>query len=420
MKIITIPKEKFDEFSLKHPLGSYYQSSNYGALMTKFDFMADYIGIIDNNKLIGVSLILNHQIFMGFKYGYAPRGLLINYEDFEKIPVIFKKLKRFLFSKKYLILKFDPLVIKSVRDKKGTIIKENENINKTMLILKKCGLIHCGFNNYMESEKPRWHAILGIRNIPPLELSKQIDKSIRTKIRKAIKYGIEIYKDNSANVEKIFEYIKNKGNYSIEYYNEFKKAFKDGFEIYYARINTEVYVENSKILYEKEVDNNDLIVNIIQNEGSKGKDMRDILNKKIASDKILESYKKHLIKSTALLKKYPEYFTIGGAIVINHNDKIYLLIEGYDENYNNLCPSFLLKWRLIEKFAGKNIEMIDFNAIAGNFSADGKFSGLNEAKLGYNAKAIEYIGEFNLIVNKPMYSLYRNTKTKYSVKKQKK
>ena len=67
-----------------------------------------------------------------------------------------------------------------------------------------------------------------------------------------------------------------------------------------------------------------------------------------------------------------------------------------------------------------DVKNIDLNAISGDFTNNNRYRGLNESKLGYNAEAVEYIGEFNLIVNKPMYALYRNTKDKYNIKDQKK
>ena len=177
---------------------------------------------------------------------------------------------------------------------------------------------------------------------------------------------------------------------------------------------------NSKYLYEKEEEVNDYLNNIIQNDGSRGKDMRTVLNKKMESDKILASYKKHLVVATNLLKEHPDNIVIGGAIVINHDNKLYLLIEGYNPTYGNLCPGYLTKWKIIEKYCKTNIVKFDMNAISGDFTSNNKFKGLNEAKLGYNSDAVEYIGEFNLIVNKAMYSLYRNTKDKYSIKEEKK
>ena len=95
MKVVALKPEEFELFAKNHPLGNYYQSVAYGELMKKFGFNTLYIGFVHNKKLIGASLILNRQIFMGFKYGYAPRGLLINYSDYNFIPEAIKKLKSY-------------------------------------------------------------------------------------------------------------------------------------------------------------------------------------------------------------------------------------------------------------------------------------------------------------------------------------
>ena len=40
------------------------------------------------------------------------------------------------------------------------------------------------------------------------------------------------------------------------------------------------------------------------------------------------------------------------------------------------------------------------------------FSGLNEMKLSYNAEILEYAGEFELIINNPIYSIYKSMVSK--------
>ena len=171
-------------------------------------------------------------------------------------------------------------------------------------------------------------------------------------------------------------------------------------------------------MYEKELENNNNLNNYIQDENSKGKDIRTILNKKMESDRIIDSYKKHLIRATNLLRDYPDGIIIGGAITIKYGNTINLLIDGFTDEYNNLCPNYLIKWRIIEKNANSEIDIFDLNAISGNFTDKNKFKGLKEAKLNYNALATEYVGEFNITINKAIYSLYRNTTNKYIIKDQ--
>ena len=45
-----------------------------------------------------------------------------------------------------------------------------------------------------------------------------------------------------------------------------------------------------------------------------------------------------------------------------------------------------------------------------NITKPSKYKGLNEFKMSFNSKAIEYAGDFELITNKPLYFMWRNSK----------
>ena len=134
MKIVNLKYSEFENFARNHPLRNYYQSVAYGTLMTNFGFKASYIGFVHNGNLIGASLILHRPIFMGFKYGYAPHGLLINYNDYKLLPEAIKKMISYLVKQSFLIVKIDPLIVKSIRNQDGNIISQNnEGRNRVML-----------------------------------------------------------------------------------------------------------------------------------------------------------------------------------------------------------------------------------------------------------------------------------------------
>lgn len=420
MKVVTIDTNTFDEFSKNHIYSNFYQTSAYGSLMSKFGVKELYLGFMDETTLVGVTLVIHKPVCLGFKYAYAPYGVLIDFTNSNLVISAFKALKSYLFKERFLLFKMDPNIVISTRNKKGEIVWENENKLLIMNNLKSAGLYHCGFNNYFESVKPRWHAILDIKK-DVNRLFTNLDKRTRNKLRRATKFGVEVYKDNANDVEKIYEFIKASGRYSLKYYQEFAKSMGENFEVYFAKLNTALYVENSRRAYEKEMEINEYLNQIIQSDGYKGKNMNKILNKKMESDKLLGAYKGYLVHSTEALKNNPEGLIIGGAIVIRHKNKIQLLIEGFNREYSKLCPSYLIKWKIIEKYANSEINEFDFNAISGKFGkTENKFSGLNEAKLSYNTKPTEYIGEFNLITNAPMYSLYKNLSPDNNMKNQSK
>ena len=130
------------------------------------------------------------------------------------------------------------------------------------------------------------------------------------------------------------------------------------------------------------------------------------------SDKNLGIYHENLTTASKLFQDYPEGITIGGCLVIRYEQGVHLIIEGFDKEYRNYNCNYLLKWELIKKFNKEGYNFFDLNGISGEFNEKNKYTGLNEMKLGYNASAIEYIGEFDLIINKTMYKMYQKKKGK--------
>ena len=417
MLIKNLNEQEFDSFAKKHKYSSYYQSSSYGYLMSNYGLKPMYLGIYEGSSLIGASLILYKAPVMGFKYGYAPRGLLIDYTNYNDVINITKVLKNYLFKERFIILKIDPLVLSTKQNKKGEIIELNERKNNIMETLKAANYYHCGYNNNFEALKPRWLAYLNLKK-DEFELFNSFSKAVKNKIKKSMRLGVEVYKDNTA-LEKIYPFIEKKGNYSLEYYKDLLNCFGNKAEIYVAKINSEMFVENSKMLYEKELEYNGYLNNIISRDGYKGKNPKDTLNKKMESDKLLVNYKEYLVQSIDLLRDYPDGLIIAGAIVIKQEDTIHLVIDGYSKDYGRCCPLYLIRWQIIKDYLNSQYSYFEMNAVTGIFE-NNPYKNLNNVKFGYGAIAHEYIGEFNLIVNNPMYNLYKNIIAKDSLKTLKK
>ena len=95
---------------------------------------------------------------------------------------------------------------------------------------------------------------------------------------------------------------------------------------------------------------------------------------------------------------------------MKYENTTYLLIDGFDKNYSDLNPLYLLRWVLIQNATEEEYELVNLNGVVGEFKEQNKYSGLNEMKLGYNATIAEYIGEFDLTINNLMYNMYSNIK----------
>ncbi len=406
MKIVKLSPEQFDQFSQSHPLHTYYQTSNYGYLMSNEGFEPEYYGFLnDQNMLIGATLILIQKLFLGYKYAYAPRGFLIDYDNKELIIEVTDKMKKFLDKNSIIFLKIDPPVVNNKRDKDGNILK-SPYTNDLIPFLQKIGYRYFGDNKFFGTLKPRWNAILKATGSSET-IFKHFEPSVKNKIRKAQSRGVEILQGNHGDVETFYRFVAKKHYRKLDYYKRFAEAFGNNFELYFAKLNTEKYITNIKQIYEKELQKNEELNEEIRQAGLKNKISTKLTNSKITSDKVLAVYKKELETASELLTRHPQGIIISACAVIVEKHGISLVIEGQNNAYKLYYPTFLTKWSIIEKYAKLGAVYFDLNAITGYFASNNKFQGLNEMKLGFGAEVTEYIGEFDLVINNTIYNLHK-------------
>ena len=412
MKVVKLSAAQFDKFASNHRYRNYFQTSMYGNVMAKFGYSIQYLGIVnENNKLIGATLLIYKEIFMKNKMAYAPRGILFNYEDTERLEEAIGVLKRVLAKQSFMLLRIDPYIPLTIRNSEGNIMNVNNKGNNIISSLKQAGFSYKGKTLYFETEKPRWEALITLRR-DLNEIFARLDKRVRNKIRKAVNSGIIVRRDPDRSINKLYQFVGKKERKPLAYYKEIKNQFDSDIDVYYARIKTETFLINSRRNYEKEQEYNDKLAERIQDMSLDSKERSTYLNKKMQSDQLITTYKANLLKATEILKQNPDGLIIAGAMIIKYDDAAFIFTEGMDENYSNLNALYLLKWQLINDYFQRGYKYINLNGITGQFDKRNKYSGLNESKLGFDSTITEYIGEFDIILNNFTYNLYKKMNKK--------
>lgn len=429
MKIVELRPDEFDNYAKNHEYANPWQTSYFGKAAQTLGYETLYLGIEDGGAIKGCTLLLTKNVYLGQSISYAPRGILVDYDDYKFLENSLKVLKEYLADRKIMSLTMDPPIILSVRNKHGNLKEDSKGVDKKLdailhggdiikanpyaqnireVIIKKANFEYRGENLYFEGILPRWYAITTLP-INAKTLLNKIDKRARTKLRKAAKLGIEILKDETKDIEKFYDIAKNNFNRPIEYYKNFMENNND-CEIYLAKINSEKYVNNSKVLYEREIERNEILNKIIQEKNIKGKNIHKILNQKMESDKIINSYKEHLVKSTQTLKDYPDGKIVAYCIVTKDGNNVAIFEDGYLKEHYNVASLNLLRWKILEQYSDSNFRTFNFGAITGNFDKkQNRMYGLNQARLSLLGDVLEYIGEFGIMTNRTMYNLYLTT-----------
>ena len=353
MELIQITKEEFDNFAENYEIKNFYQTGSYGALMDRHSFDDYYLAMKDESgNYKAATLILIKKELLGYKWGYCPRGYLIDFNDFNLLETFTKLLTQFLNKRNFMFVKIDPYIIYKSRDKKGNVI-------------------------------------------PGIDNSKIVDELIHI--------------GDASSVKQFYSLVDKKHSRKLNYYLDMMEILgkKDMIKLYFAKLDTAKYIEKSKTLFEAEEKRNNEINQELE-ENINSNNTTNIIKRKMASDILLNNCKQNVINATNLYKEYPSGVIVGASAVIKYNKEIFFLIDGYKQEFKRYCPNHYLKYQIMNFYRKEGYTRMHLNGISGDFNKSSAFYGLTRFKLGFASEIEEYIGEFTLVINKGKYKSYQN------------
>ena len=408
MYIKELTTEEFNKFTDNFTYSSIYQTSEYGFIMNTQNYDSIFLGLIDDNKVVAATLVLIEKINV-FKYAYAPKGFLIDYNDEYLVEEFTKQIKDYLGKNKVIAIKINPMIIRSTYDYKSNTGNVDFSAQIKLNFLTQLGYYHLGFNNMFESFKPRYNAIIDL-NKPINVLYSNMNKKFKNKIKGADKNGVRIIKATENELDYLYDQVKHKYPRDKEYFKSVIKYFskRDLIDFYYAKLDTNAYLINVQKRYQRQSEfcsklNNKLFKNI-------GKSNNKLINNKIYQENKLNELKNELIYATKLLKEEPNGIVIASMLITKYKDEVSIFMDGYNKDFKKINAKHLMTWKLIEKYSTEKYKKFNLGGMTNPNLNNNKYDGLNEFKLSFDATCIEYIGDLELITNSALYNIYRNSK----------
>ena len=100
---------------------------------------------------------------------------------------------------------------------------------------------------------------------------------------------------------------------------------------------------------------------------------------------------------------------LGGALVIKHEGRVTIIISGNIQDFQGVDAKTFMFYKIIEEYKKAGYLYVDLYGITADFSETNPYKNLNNFKLKFNPTVYEYIGEFDLIINKPFHQLLWST-----------
>ena len=414
MKFEILNEKEYMDFATNHEQASFHQTTNWGKLKSMTGWESYLVGVKQNNKVIAASLILAKKTPIGKKMFYAPRGFLIDYNNYNLLSFFTKELKIWAKKNKAIFIKIDPYISYQERDLLGNIVEGGKNNKKAYDNLISLGYKHKGFNVLGEELQPRWIFITPTKNTTVEEIMSKMDPKTRQILRKNERNKIivrEIEYDELDKFKAISEHTAKRRGFidrPLSYYQKMFKEFdKDGFiKILLAELDTNLLINE----YKDEIKN---IKNEIDSREKEYKKDPTKVNKnkydqkQNQSLKEIERLEKNINHIKDLKEKHGDIITLGGILFYISNNEVLSSVGGSYDEFMEFQSAYTLHFAGMKYAIENNLDRYNFYGITGVFDESNPLFGLYSFKRDFGGKVVELIGEFDLVIDGFANILYK-------------
>ena len=394
MKFIeNVERDKYIAFESGHEKSHFLQSYAWGEFCRRAKGQVpNYVGMVDDNgNLVATALILLRKTPLGYSYGYAPRGFIIDYNNKELIKEFTDYLKGYMKEKKIIYIKFDPDIPYQDIDSEANPVEGGNNNYELYNYMLSLGYHHTGFYRLYEGNQPRYTFRINLKR-EWQEVENAMSKSFIKSVKRSDAYNLKI--DNEERIEDFYRLVQS---------NSAKDDF-DPHTLKYYQIFTEELKKEGAVKY--------------FNVSIKPKELVKNINEEIESiKKALETAKKRvedLKNKLTRLEKDLEAFqgidedecVVCSLICTYTKNRAWSMFIGSDELANITFAVTRSYYEAIKDAYDNGYEFFDLFGTPGDPHTTYKnLAKLHDFKRKFGDQYIEFIGEFDLVNKKLLYKV---------------
>jgi len=402
--IENIEEKEYEKFVKKHQKSHFMQSYYFGTIMKKKNFKPNYVGMKENGKLVAAALILEKRLIKKYCYFYSPRGFIIDFNNEELLSEFTKHLKKFMKKKHAIFLKIDPDLKRHDLDADGNILSDENPVINT---LKNLSYKHLKYaDDFKTTEQPRFTFRLDLKDSME-NINQRMHNTTKKILNKGNIYNLDI---NIGTKEDIPSFMitmretakrENIACSSEEYYSLFYDTLnkQNMSDLYVVKTN----VTNLNKIYDEKI--NEINNKINELDNLQNKNIKKTENKK----KEYQSELERCIKEKLLINEInEEEIILSSIITVKYNNKVWTVHGGNSTNLRFLNSNYTLYHQIIMDAHKDGYELIDFFGTMGTNEnkTNESIKGIHSFKKRLGGEYTEFVGEFVLIGNKLLYTMY--------------
>ena len=409
LKLKNLEKEQFDEFVRTNKYKSHFlQSLSWGEFSKiKKNVTPYYLGLVnEKEEVVASTLLLEKKLPMNRCYLYAPRGFVIDFKKKELVREMTKKVVEFAKSKKAIFVKIDPDIIrKSINYQNEEKIEED--YDKIFETLKSCGFKHQGYTKNFETMQPRYTFRIDLTQSME-EIENHFSKTTKQRIAKAEKLDTEVTIGKKSDIKEFYHLMtltesrKDFISYNEDYYETLYEIFNGNKSskatLFMGKINiTKTINAIEKTL--KDINNQISILPIDNLSKSAKAKLTELTKQKENILAEIEKYKE-------ARKEYGNEITLSAHMIIEYGDKAWVLYAGNHNILSETYVNYKTYYEHIKYCKNKKIKIYDQFGTIGDLSKNNPRLGLHEFKKKFGGDYIEFIGEWDYIVDPLFYFVF--------------
>lgn len=382
-----------------------------GKFKEKNGWKSHFVGIKEKNNVIAATLLLEKNTLLKKSIYYAPRGFLLDYQNQKLLTYFTEQIKVYIKEHNGFFLKIDPYLIHQERDLNGNVIPNGTDNSKLISYLEQLGYHHLGFNLMNENLQPRWLFVLNTKDKTREEIAQHFDSKTKRILKKNHKMQIttrEITEKEIPLFKKIMASTSNRREFvdrPLEYYQNMWNEFHDNgnLKIVIAELQVKEYLQElqkEEASYQNELEERVKQKKKDANEekfAAKQKELKEKLEKTQEKRKEMEE----------LQQKEGDTIPLGGMLFLLYGQEIVYLMGGSLKEYLHFQSAYSIHETMIYYAIDHHFKAYNFYGITGIFHESNPLYGIYFSKKGFGGNVVELIGEFDFIINKSYYYLYK-------------